>query len=166
ARDPSLGRWIEGHAIFPSTMVDRIVPATTDADIADNDAALGMHDAAPVMHEPFKQWAIEDNFVAGRPRWEELGAQLVDDVAPFEAMKLRLLNGSHSAFAYLGFLAGHEYIYQFAAHEELVACMRRRMRDEFAPTLKLPPGVDVVACQDALIARFGNPALLRRREQT
>ena len=67
ARDPVLARWIEEHASFPSTMVDRIVPATTDADIADNDAALGMHDAAPVMHEPFKQWAIEDHFVAGRP---------------------------------------------------------------------------------------------------
>src|SRR5664279_2992633 len=92
ARDPALARWIEEHASFPSTMVDRIVPATTDADIADNDAVLGMHDAAPVMHEPFRQWAIEDHFVAGRPRWDEVGAELVDDVAPFEAMKLRLLN--------------------------------------------------------------------------
>src|ERR1700730_1937652 len=165
ARDPSLARWIEGHASFPSTMVDRIVPATTDADIADNDAALGMHDAAPVMHEPFKQWAIEDNFVAGRPRWEEVGAELVGDVAPFEAMKLRLLNGSHSAFAYLGFLAGHEYIYQVAAQTDLVAFMRRLMADEVAPTLTLPRGVDVAAYQQALITRFGNPALPHRTQQ-
>ena len=111
-RDPALARWIDEHASFPSTMVDRIVPATTDADIADNDAALGVHDAAPVVHEPFGQWVIEDRFVAGRPAWEAVGAQLVADVAPFETMKLRLLNGSHSALAYLGFLAGHEYIYQ------------------------------------------------------
>jgi len=165
ARDPALARWIEDHASFPSTMVDRIVPATTDGDIAENDAVLGLHDAAPVMHEPFGQWAIEDDFVAGRPAWERAGAELVRDVAPFEAMKLRLLNGSHSAFAYLGFLAGHEFIYQVAAHEEFVAFMRRLMRDEVAPTLKLPPGADVVAYQEALIARFGNPALPHRTQQ-
>src|SRR5437762_734041 len=144
AHDPALARWLQDNASFPSTMVDRIVPATTEADIAENEAVLGLHDAAPVIHEPFRQWAIEDDFVAGRPAWERAGAELVRDVAPFEAMKLRLLNGSHSAFAYLGFLAGHEFIYQVAAHEEFVAFMRRLMRDEVAPTLKLPPGVDVV----------------------
>ncbi len=120
-------RWIADHASFPSTMVDRIVPATTDADIADNDAALGLHDAAPVIHEPFRQWAIEDNFVDGRPAWDRVGAELVADVAPFEAMKLRLLNGSHSALAYLGFLAGCEFIYQVAAEPDFVAYMRRMM---------------------------------------
>src|SRR2546423_1798790 len=146
-------------------MVDRSVPATTDADIADNDGALGMHDAAPVMHEPFKQWAIEDNFVNGRPRWEDARAQLVDDVAPFEAMKLRLLNGSHSAFAYLGFLAGHEYIYQVAAQPDFVAFMRRLMADEVVPTLNVPRGVDVAAYQRALVTRFGNPALPHRTQQ-
>ena len=165
ARDPVLAHWIEDHASFPSTMVDRIVPATIDADIADNDTALDMHDAAPVMHEPFKQWAIEDNFVAGRPRWEEVGAELVDDVAPFEAMKLRLLNGSHSAFAYLGFLAGHEYIYQVAAQPDFVAFMRRLMADEVVPTLTVPMGVDVAAYQRALLTRFGNPALPHRTQQ-
>ncbi|MDQ6922649.1 MAG: mannitol dehydrogenase family protein [Pseudomonadota bacterium] len=165
ARNPVLAHWIEDHASFPSTMVDRIVPATTDADIADNDSALGIHDAAPVMHEPFKQWAIEDNFVAGRPRWEYVGAELVDDVAPFEAMKLRLLNGSHSAFAYLGFLAGHEFIYQVAAEPDFVAFMRRLMADEVAPTLTMPKGVDVGAYQQALITRFGNPALPHRTQQ-
>ena len=164
-RDPALARWIEDNAAFPSTMVDRIVPATTDADIVDNDRALGLHDAAPVVHEPFKQWVIEDRFVAGRPAWDRVGVQFVADVAPFEAMKLRLLNASHSAFAYLGYLAGHEFIYQVAAQPDFVAFMRRLMREEVAPTLKLPAGADVVAYQNALVERFGNPALPHRTQQ-
>ena len=164
-RDPSLKRWIAEHARFPSTMVDRIVPATTESDIADNDAALGLHDAAPVMHEPFKQWAIEDSFADGRPAWEQVGAQLVADVAPFEAMKLRLLNGSHSALAYLGFLAGREFIYQVAADPVFVAYMRRMMEREVAPTLKVPQGVDLRSYQDTLVQRFMNPALPHRTQQ-
>lgn len=164
-RDPSLAPWIAEHARFPSTMVDRIVPATTESDIADNDAALGLHDAAPVMHEPFKQWAIEDSFADGRPAWEQVGAQLVADVAPFEAMKLRLLNGSHSALAYLGFLAGREFIYQVAADPVFVAYMRRMMEREVAPTLKVPQGVDLRSYQDALVQRFMNPALPHRTQQ-
>jgi fructuronate reductase len=165
ARDAGLARWIEDHASFPSTMVDRIVPATTDADVADNDRALGLHDAAPVVHEPFKQWAIEDRFVAGRPAWDRAGVEFVADVAPFEAMKLRLLNASHSAFAYLGFLAGHEFIYQVAAQPDFVTFMRRLMREEVAPALDLPAGVDVAAYQNALIERFRNPALPHRTQQ-
>ena len=164
-RDPALARWIAGEARFPSTMVDRIVPATTDADIADNAAALGLHDAAPVIHEPFRQWAIEDNFANGRPAWDRAGAELVADVAPFEAMKLRLLNGSHSALAYLGFLAGHEYIYQVAAQADFVAYMRRMMEREVAPTLHVPQGVDLRAYQQALVERFRNPALPHRTQQ-
>jgi fructuronate reductase len=165
ARDPALVRWIEDHASFPSTMVDRIVPATTEVDIADNDRALGLHDAAPVVHEPFKQWAIEDRFVAARPAWERAGVEFVADVAPFEAMKLRLLNASHSAFAYLGYLAGYEFIYQVAAQAEFVALMRRLMREEVAPSLDLPAGVDIAAYQNALVERFGNPALPHRTQQ-
>jgi fructuronate reductase len=165
ARDSALAHWIRDHASFPSTMVDRIVPATTAGDIGENDAALGVHDAAPVMHEAFKQWVIEDDFVTGRPSWERIGAQLVDDVAPFEAMKLRLLNASHSAFAYLGYLSGHEFIYQVAAQPDFVAFMRRLMREEVSPTLKLPAGVDVGAYQDALVERFANPALPHRTQQ-
>jgi fructuronate reductase len=164
-RERSLTHWIDEHVSFPSTMVDRIVPATTEADVTDNDAALGLHDAAPVVHEPFKQWVIEDDFAAGRPAWERAGAEVVDDVAPFEAMKLRLLNASHSAFAYLGYLAGHEFIYQVAAQPDYVAYMRGLMREEVAPTLKLPAGVDVAAYQDALVERFGNPALPHRTQQ-
>jgi fructuronate reductase len=164
-RDAGLARWIEDSTSFPSTMVDRIVPATTETDIAENDQALGVHDAAPVVHEPFKQWVVEDRFVAGRPAWERAGVQLVSDVAPFEAMKLRLLNASHSAFAYLGYLAGHEYIYQVAAQPAFVEYMRRLMREEVAPTLSLPAGVDVGAYQNALVQRFANPALPHRTWQ-
>ena len=165
ARDSALAHWIRDHSSFPSTMVDRIVPATTEADIADNDAVLGLHDAAPVVHEPFKQWVIEDDFVAGRPAWELAGAQLVDDVAPFEAMKLRLLNASHSAFAYLGFLAGCEFIYQVAARPEFSRYMQRLMVDEVSPTLHVPGGVDLAAYRAALLERFRNPALPHRTRQ-
>jgi fructuronate reductase len=163
--DATLARWIEANASFPSTMVDRIVPATTAADIADNDAALGRHDAAPVVYEPFRQWVIEDAFVTPRPAWEAGGAQFVADVAPFEAMKLRLLNASHSAFAYLGFLAGHEFIYQVAEQPHFVALMRALMEREVTPTLAVPPGVDLAAYREALVTRFGNPALPHRTQQ-
>jgi fructuronate reductase len=165
ARDATLRRWIEDNVRFPSTMVDRIVPATTAADIAENDAAIGLHDAAPVVHEPFRQWAIEDSFAAGRPAWDRAGAQLVGDVAPFEAMKLRLLNGSHSTLAYLGYLAGYEFIYQVAAQRDFVVLMRRLMRDEVAPSLQPPPGVDLAAYQSMLVERFSNPALPHRTQQ-
>ena len=165
AQDPALAQWIEANAAFPSTMVDRIVPATTADDIRDNDAALGLHDAAPVVFEPFEQWVIEDAFVTARPAWEHGGAQFVTDVAPFEAMKLRLLNASHSAFAYLGFLAGHEYIYQVAGEPDFVTFMRRFMQDEVTPTLQVLPGIDLAAYREALVQRFGNPALPHRTQQ-
>ena len=114
ARSQELADWIGAHAAFPCTMVDRIVPATTDADLADVAARLGVRDAAPVVAEPWIQWVIEDRFVVGRPAWEEAGAEIAADVAPYETMKLRLLNGSHSTLAYLGFLAGHATIAQAA----------------------------------------------------
>jgi fructuronate reductase len=165
ALDASLARWIAQNASFPSTMIDRIVPATTAADVAENDAALGLHDAAPVVYEPFKQWVIEDAFVTPRPLWEAGGAQFVGDVAPFEAMKLRLLNASHSAFAYLGFLAGHEFIYQVAAQPDFVRFMRRFTEDEVTPTVAVPPGVDLAAYREALVERFANPVLPHRTQQ-
>ncbi len=165
ARDRALARWIEENAAFPSTMIDRIVPATTSVDIEENDAALGLHDAAPVVFEPYKQWVIEDRFVTARPRWDIGGAQFVGDVAPFEAIKLRLLNASHSAFAYLGFLAGHRYIYEVAAQSDFVAYMRRFMRDEVTPTLAVPSGIDIAAYRDTLVTRFANPVLPHRTQQ-
>ena len=164
-KDPALADWIAREIAFPSTMVDRIVPATTAADIADNDQALGMTDAAPVVHEPFIQWVIEDRFATERPAWDAAGATFVSEVEPFEAMKLRLLNASHSAFAYLGFLAGHEYIYQVAVQPAFVAWMRRFMADEVTPSLARPPGINLAAYRDALVRRFANPALPHRTQQ-
>src|SRR5690606_24146578 len=109
-RDRDLGAWVAGEVVCPSTMVDRITPATTDADRAAIAAALGMEDAWPVVTEPFSQWVIEDRFPDGRPMWETGGAQFVADVAPYELMKLRLLNGAHSSLSYLGYLAGYETV--------------------------------------------------------
>jgi fructuronate reductase len=164
-RDPGLATWIGANTAFPSTMVDRIVPATTDADIADNDAALGLSDRSPVVHEPYVQWVIEDRFAGPRPAWEAGGAQFVREVEPFEKMKLRLLNATHSAFAYLGFLAGHEYIYQVAAQPDFVRYMRRFMSEEVTPTLHVPHGIDLPAYREALVTRYANPALPHRTQQ-
>jgi len=164
ARDPALAAWIGANVTFPSTMVDRIVPATTEGDLADVDRALGLLDAAPVVCEPFRQWVIAGEFAGGRPAWERGGAQFVADVAPFETMKLRLLNGSHSMLAYLGFLAGFETIWQVAARPDFVALMRGLM-EEATPTLSLPADVDLPAYKEALVARFGNPALPHRTQQ-
>jgi fructuronate reductase len=164
-RDATLARWIDDHVTFPSTMVDRIVPATTDADIAEAQRRLGVHDAAPVTAEPFAQWVIEDRIHAPRPRWEDAGAQLVSDVAPFELMKLRLLNGSHSTLAYLGCLMGHELVWQ-ASRDPLVATLiERQMKEEIVPTLARPPGVDPHAYCAQLLERFRNTALPHRTRQ-
>lgn len=164
ARDPALAAWIAANVSFPCTMVDRIVPATTESDLAEVNRALGLLDAAPVVCEPFLQWVIAGDFVAGRPEWERAGAQFVADVAPFEAMKLRLLNASHSMLAYLGFLAGHETIWQVAAQPDFAALMRALM-EEVTPTLALPAAVDLPAYKAALVERFGNPALPHRTQQ-
>ena len=163
-RDDKLASWIAANVAFPSTMVDRIVPATAEADLAAAAAALGLRDEAPVSAEPFKQWVIEDTFAAGRPAWQEAGAELVGDVAPFEDMKLRLLNASHSAIAYLGYLAGHEFVYQVMAQPDFVRVVRALMA-EAAPTLRLPPGVDVAGYQAALLERFANPAIKHKTWQ-
>lgn len=161
---PGLEGWIRDEVACPSTMVDRIVPATTDAARARVEAALGMEDAWPVVAEPFLQWVVEDRFTAGRPELDAYGATLVRDVAPFEAMKLRLLNGAHSAIAYLGLLAGHGTVADAVRDPALAAFVRGLMADA-AATLRLPPGVDVAAYQAALMQRFANPALQHRTAQ-
>jgi len=164
ARDADLARWIDANAAFPSTMVDRIVPATTAADIADNDAAIGMHDAAAVVFEPYRQWVIEDAFVTPRPRWEAGGAQFVADVGPFELMKLRMLNGSHSTMAYLGFLAGCDFIHQVAADPRFRRLVGG-LWDESATTLSVVPGIDAAQYRRDLMARYRNAALSHRTSQ-
>jgi fructuronate reductase len=165
-RDDGLATWIDAQGAFPSTMVDRIVPATTDADIAAAAEASGLYDAAPVSHEPFRQWVIEDRFVAhARPAWDRVGAQFVADVAPYEHMKLRLLNGAHSALAYLGFLAGHETISDTVADDVLGRYVVALWRDEIIPVVPPPPGTDLHHYATELLARFANPAIRHRTWQ-
>lgn len=158
-RDSELGRYVAERVATPSTMVDRIVPATTDDDRALTEQLIGLRDAWPVITEPFSQWVIEDNFTQGRPPWELAGAQMVADVAPFEHMKLRLLNASHSAMAYLGLLAGLKTVDQAITNPDMARYVAGLMDAEMAPTLALPAGVDVARYQADLIARFANPAL-------
>ena len=163
-RSPDLGKWIADEVAFPSTMVDRIVPETTNDDRALVASALGMIDAWPVVTEPFTQWIIEDHFPGGRPDLAAAGAQFVSDVTPFEHMKLRLLNGSHSALAYLGYLAGYETISATVADPHFVAFARRLM-EESAVTLTMPAGTDLANYSNSLLKRFSNPALRHRTWQ-
>ena len=162
---PDLGAFVAGEVAFPSTMVDRIVPATTDADRDAISEALGLRDAWPVVTEPFTQWVIEDRFPLGRPRLEDAGAELVADVAPYELMKLRLLNGSHSTLAYLGYLAGYETIAETMADPGFACLVRRLMDEEVTPTLRVPPGADLDAYKRSLLQRFANSALQHRTWQ-
>ena len=164
-RDDDLGRFVAGEVAFPSTMVDRIVPATTDDDRALVAAGLGLQDAWPVMAEPFTQWVVEDLFPLGRPPLEEVGVELVSDVEPFEHMKLRLLNGAHSTLAYLGYLAGHATIADTMVVPAFARLVARLQDEEVTPTLHLPAGVDVAAYKRALRERFANPALRHRTWQ-
>jgi fructuronate reductase len=163
-RDPVLGAWIGGEVAFPSTMVDRIVPATTADDRARIAAALGCEDAWPVVGEGFSQWVIEDHFPSGRPEWEIGGATFASDVEPFELMKLRMLNGAHSALAYLGYLAGHETVAE-ASNDPVFTAFLRGLWAEIAPTVPAPPGVDLQDYATRLLARFRNRALRHRTWQ-
>jgi fructuronate reductase len=163
-RDDKLAAWIEANGAFPSTMVDRIVPATTEADIAEVASLLGLDDAAPVIGEPFRQWAVEDVFAAGRPRWDAVGAQMVSEVAPFEFMKLRMLNGAHSSLAYLGYLAGHETV-AAASGDPVFARFLQGLWDEIIPTVPAPKGVDLKTYAGDLLTRFQNPAIRHRTWQ-
>ena len=163
-RSRNLAKWIETEVAFPSTMVDRIVPETTDLDRAEISSALGMIDAWPVVTEPFTQWIVEDRFPAGRPDFAAAGVQMVSDVTPFEHMKLRLLNASHSALAYLGYLAGHETIASTMTDVRFAALARQVMLDA-APTLAMPEGTDIAAYGASLLQRFSNAALHHRTWQ-
>jgi fructuronate reductase len=163
-RSRELGQWIADEVACPSTMVDRIVPETTEADRAAVAAELRMTDAWPVITEPFTQWIVEDQFSAGRPDFASAGVQLVSDVTPFEHMKLRLLNASHSALAYLGYLAGYETIAATMTDDRFVAFARGVMQ-ESAPTLAMPDGTDLTGYSASLLKRFSNPALRHRTWQ-
>ena len=160
--DPGLAAWIAAEGRFPSTMVDRIVPATKPEDIAHIAELTGLQDDAPVIHEPFRQWVIEDDFVDGRPDWGAVGAELVADVTPYEHMKLRMLNGTHSALAYLGYLASHETIADCMGDPVFADFVEYLWRAEIIPSLAPPPGVSLAGYAEALRARFANPAIRHR----
>ncbi|AZV76747.1 mannitol dehydrogenase family protein [Parasedimentitalea marina] len=163
--DPDLADWIATEGRFPCTMVDRITPATTQDDIARVATLTGVTDAAPVMHEPFSQWAIEDDFVGGeRPDLAAAGAEMVVDVTAHEHMKLRMLNGTHSALAYTGYLAGHETIDQTIS-DPVFATFARALWAEIIPAVVAPTGVALDAYAEALFARYANPAIRHRTWQ-
>ena len=163
-RGAGLADYVEKEVAFPSTMVDRIVPATTEEDRKQVFDQTGLWDAWPVVTEPFSQWVVEDRFSLGRPRFEEVGVELVTDVKPFELMKLRMLNGSHSTIAYLGYLAGYQFVSDAIADPAFHKLVFDLMSEEVMDTL--PAGVgDLAAYRDALLERFANPALKHRTWQ-
>lgn len=159
ALDTELANWIEQNVTFPCTMVDRIVPAATPEMFEEINQLLGADDPCAIACEPFRQWVIEDNFVNGRPEWELVGAQLVTDVVPFEQMKLRMLNGSHSFLAYLGYLGGYKHISDTMTNENYKKAALGLMLNQQAPTLSMPEGTDIAGYANDLIERFTNPAL-------
>jgi fructuronate reductase len=161
-----LAQWIEAEIAFPSTMVDRMVPAVTAAHRAASEERLGLSDAGALVTEPFSQWVIEDRFPGGRPAWERAGATLASDVAPYERVKLRMLNASHSALAYLGALAGCDLIADtLRAERPFAAATQALMREDAAPTLKAPPGIDLDHYGRQVLQRFVNPELPYRTLQ-
>lgn len=156
-RDPDLADWINTDVAFPNSMVDRITPATTPDDIAAIERDHGVKDGWPVVCEDFDQWVLEDHFPLGRPPYEDAGVQVVDDVIPYELMKLRLLNAGHQALGYFGYLSGYRLVHEAAQDEALARFVRAYMDTEGTPTLQPVPGVDLDAYKDSLIERFANP---------
>lgn len=163
--DPDLAKWIASNVPFPATMVDRITPATTDADVARLAETQSYHDPACVVHEGFRQWVIEDTFADGRPAWENVGAQLVESVEAHELMKLRCLNGTHSTLAYLGYLAGIETIADAVADPGFAALCQMLWRDEITPTVPVPEGEDFTTYCATLMARYQDPGIRHRTWQ-
>jgi len=158
-RDPDLASWVERETRFPDSMIDRITPATTDADRAEIRDRFGIDDQWPVVCEPFTQWVLQDTFAAGRPAYERAGVQVVGDVQPYELMKLRLLNGSHQAMAYFGYLAGHRLVHEAAQDPLFRAFLLGYMDQEATPTLDPVPGVDLANYKHTLIERLANPEI-------
>lgn len=156
-RDPELGDWVDRETRFPTSMVDRITPVTTDADRAEVRDRFGIDDLWPVVCEPYTQWVLEDTFTAGRPAYEKVGVQVVDQVEPYELMKLRLLNGSHQALCYFAYLAGYRLVHEAARDPLFRAFLLGYMDEEATPTLPPVPGVDLEGYKHTLIERFSNP---------
>src|SRR5690606_33887438 len=158
-RDPGLAEWIERTGAFPDSMVDRITPASTAGTAAEVARRSGIDDGWPVVTEPFTQWVLADEFTLGRPAYEKVGVQTVADVAPYELMKLRLLNASHQALGYLGYLSGYRLVHEAAQDPVFERFLLRYMDTEATPTLRPVPGVDLDVYKRTLIERFANPAI-------
>jgi mannitol 2-dehydrogenase len=158
-RNEELGAWVEREVSFPNSMVDRITPATTDEDGAEAGQLLGVDDRWPVVCEPFTQWVLEDRFSLGRPPLEQAGVQVVEDVEPYELMKLRLLNASHQALAYFGYLSGYRLVHEASQDPLFQRFLLGYMEEEATPTLRPVPGIDLGEYRKNLIARFSNPAI-------
>jgi mannitol 2-dehydrogenase len=156
-RDEELAGWIEEHVRFPNSMVDRITPQTTDEDRREVKERFGIDDAWPVVCEPFEQWVLEDAFTLGRPPYEHAGVQVVEDVGPYELMKLRLLNASHQALCYFAYLDGYRLVHEAAQDPLYKTFLRGYMDREGTPTLSPVPGVDLDDYKTTLIERFSNP---------
>ena len=156
-RDPDLGDWVAANVRFPSSMVDRITPQTTDGDRAELARRFHLDDRWPVVCEPFIQWVLEDEFSDGRPPLEDVGVQIVADVQPYELMKLRLLNASHQALCYAGYLAGYRFVHDVATDAVFASFLLDYMVQEAIPTLRPVPGIDPRHYAHQLIERFANP---------
>ncbi|TQM43755.1 mannitol 2-dehydrogenase [Pseudonocardia cypriaca] len=159
ALDPGLAEWVATNVAFPNAMVDRITPRTSAADVDEAEAATGLRDDAPVPCEPFTQWVVEDTFPSGRPSWEMVGVQMVDDVRPFELMKLRLINAGHQTIAYAGALLGHEFGWQACADPTVRRLLQHYLEHEGIHTVGTVPGVDLHAYCDSVVERFSNPRI-------
>lgn len=156
-RNAELGKWIGANVAFPNSMVDRITPVTTEADREMLSREFSLEDSWPVVCEPYIQWVLEDDFPTGRPPFEAVGVQVVDDVLPYELMKLRLLNAGHQALCYLGYLAGYRYAHEAARDPLFSQFLLGYMVHEAAPTLDPVPGIDLETYSRELIERFANP---------
>lgn len=157
--DPELGAWIKDNVTFPNAMVDRITPVTTDTIIDIVKAKFKIEDKWPVVCEDFRQWVLEDKFCNGRPALESVGVQIVADVEPYEKMKVRLLNGAHSALAYLSYLMGYRAVDKAMADPTIATFVRKYMDSDVTPSVPNVPGIDLDAYKDKLIERFANPAI-------
>ena len=155
--DPALASWIENNVAFPNAMVDRITPATGDRERALCAEEFGVEDQWPVFCEEFKQWVVEDHFPLGRPAWEKVGAEFVNDVTPWEYMKIRILNGGHAVIAYIGGLLDIHFVHDAMANPLIKAYLEKVTDEEIRPTVHPVPGTDLVDYQSVIARRFSNP---------
>ena len=156
---PDIAGWIEDNVAFPNSIVDCITPATSDREREMVTEKFGIIDQAPVACEPFRQWVMEDHFPTGRPRLEEVGVEFVKDVAPYELMKLRILNGGHAAIAYPSALLGHHFVHDAMADPDIAAWLKRLIGTEVVPLVPAIPGIDFNAYLEKCSERFANPAV-------